>query len=76
MTFKAYHIANKLLFEEYSIIEDIWVKIKDNIHETFKLILEAISWPKRYEIIHAYMNSNEYIGKWLIWLYYNRKRKE
>ena len=76
MTFKAYHIANKLLFEEYSIIEDIWVKIKDNIHETFKLILEAISWPKRYEIIHEYMNSNEYIDKGLIWLHYNRKRKE
>ena len=63
MTFKAYNISNKLLFEEYSVIENIWIKIKDNIHETLKLILEAISWPKSYEIVHEYMYSKEYLGK-------------
>ena len=63
MVFKAYSIANKLLFEEYTNIENIWIKIKDNIHETLKLILEAISWPKSYEIMHEYMYSKEYQGK-------------
>ena len=63
MALKACNISNKRLFEEYSIIENSWIKMKDNIHETLKLILEAISWPKSHEIMYEYSNSKEYRGK-------------